>query len=82
MAERMTNRDAIKRWAEFIIPTVFKAETELQRSHPDWVERLKVMGESSENPTDAAKEYCLDIAKIIVRNAEDYDPSDTSDRDM
>jgi len=34
----MTNKEAIDRWAEQIIPAVFKAEDALQKAVPEWKE--------------------------------------------
>ena len=36
----MTNKECIDRWAEQIIPAVFKAEDALQKDKPEWKERL------------------------------------------
>lgn len=41
----MTNKEAIDRWAELIIPAVFKAEDALQKAKPEWKERLRHLGE-------------------------------------
>ena len=41
----MTNKEAIDRWAELIIPAVFKAEEALQKAKPEWKERLNRLGE-------------------------------------
>lgn len=32
----MTNKDTVDRWAEFIIPAVFKAEDALTKAKPEW----------------------------------------------
>ena len=77
---RMSNREAIERWAKYIIPVVFKAEDALQRAVPEWKERLRDI--KPEDGTALAEEYCLEIAKIIVRQGTDYDPTDESDKDM
>ena len=37
----MTNKEAIDRWAEYIIPAVFRAEDALQKAKPEWKEKLK-----------------------------------------
>lgn len=80
---RMSNRETILRWADYILPVVFKAETDFQREHPEWVERLRRLGEpGSEDPYKVSKEYCLELAKKIVRQGVDYDPTDESDKDL
>ena len=74
----MTNKEAIDRWAEYIIPAVFKAEDALQKAKPEWKERLARLGEpSGEPPATVAEEYCLEIATIIVTQAADYEPDGT-----
>ena len=66
----MTNKETIDRWAEQIIPAVFRAEDALQKAKPEWKERLKRLGEpGGEDPHKVAEEYCRAIAHIIVRNA-------------
>jgi len=35
----MTNKEAIDRWADSIIPVVFKAEDALKKAKPEWEER-------------------------------------------
>ena len=77
----MTNKDAIDRWAEQIIPAVFKAEDALQKAKPDWKERLAALnaGTSQEEGAKVAKEYCHDIARIIVTQAADYEPDGSID---
>ncbi len=78
----MTNKEAIDRWAEQIIPAVFRAEDALQKAKPEWVERLKRLGEPcGEDPHKVAAEYCREIATIIVRQSADYDTTDYSDHD-
>jgi hypothetical protein len=74
--ERMTNKEAIDRWAEYIIPAVFKAEDALQKSVPEWVERLEALNDntSQEDGAKVAAEYCRDIATIIVTQGSDYEP--------
>ena len=55
----MTNKECIDRWAEYIIPAVFKAEDTLQKVKPEWKERLRRLGEPSGEPPGAvAEEYC------------------------
>ena len=74
----MTNKEAVDRWAEFIIPAVFKAEDALQKANPEWKERLARLGEpGGEPPGTVANEYCREIATIIVTQAEDYEPDGT-----
>ena len=74
----MTNKEAIDRWAEQIIPAVFKAEDALQKAKPEWKERLAKLGnEGGEDPHKVAEEYCREIATIIVTQAADYEPDGT-----
>ena len=75
----MTNREAIDRWAEQIIPAVFKAEDALQKAEPDWKERLAALnaGTSKEDGAKMAEEYCREIATIIVTQGSDYIPDGT-----
>ena len=74
----MTNRETIDRWAEQIIPAVFRAEDALQKAKPEWKERLAKLGQpGGEDPHKVAEEYCREIATIIVTQAEDYDPDGT-----
>lgn len=71
----MTNKECIDRWAEQIIPAVFKAEDALKKAKPEWTERLKRLGEpGGEPPGTVAEEYCRDIARIIVTQSADYVP--------
>ena len=74
----MTNKEAIDRWAELIIPAVFRAEDALQNAKPEWKERLKRLGEpGGEEPHKVAEEYCREMATIIVTQAADYEPDGT-----
>ena len=73
----MTNKEAIDRWAEFIIPAVFKAEDALQKAKPEWKERLKNV--TNETGPQVALEYCHAIAHIIVTQGSDYVPDGTID---
>lgn len=74
----MTNKEAIDRWAELIIPAVFRAEDALQKAKPEWKERLVKLGEpGGEDTSTVAKEYCREIATIIVTQAADYEPDGT-----
>ena len=70
----MTNKEAIDRGAEQIIPAVFRAEDALQNAKPEWKERLKKLGQpGGEDPHKVSEEYCREIATIIVRFGSDYD---------
>ena len=77
----MTNKECIDRWADSIIPAVFKAEDALQKAVPEWKERLAALnaGTSQEDGAKVAKEYCQAIAHIIVTQAADYVPDGTID---
>ena len=77
----MTNKEAIDRWAEQIIPAVFKAEDALQKAKPEWKERLAALNDdtSQEECAKVAKEYCREIATIIVKQGSDYEPDGTID---
>ena len=71
----MTNKECIDRWAEQIIPAVFKAEDALKKAKPEWEERLRKLGTpEDEDPHTVAEEYCREIARIIVTQAIDYEP--------
>ena len=61
-------KKAIERWAGFIIPAVFKAESVLQKEHPEWVERLRGVNEG--NWVEVTEEYCRAIAEEIVWKSE------------
>ena len=75
----MTNKETIDRWAEQIIPAVFKAEDALQKAKPEWKVRLAALnnGTSTEDLHKVAEEYCLEIATIIVTQGSDYVPDGT-----
>ena len=74
----MTNKEAIDRWATYIIPAVFRAEDALTKVKPEWKERLgKLRTDGGEDPTKVAAEYCREIATIIVTQAADYEPDGT-----
>ena len=78
----MTNKEAIDRWAEYIIPAVFKAEDALQKAKPEWKERLAKLREpGGEDPHLVAFEYCTEIARIIVTQGSDYVPDGSIDGD-
>ena len=79
----MTNKETIDRWAEFIIPAVFKAEDALQKAKPEWKERLRRLGEpGGEDPHKVSEEYCREIATIIVKFGSDYEPDGSIDGEM
>lgn len=59
-------KETIDRWAEYIIPAVFKAEDELLKKHPEWRDRLRNLKGSGEDPSKFSEEYCRAIATIIV----------------
>ena len=61
-------KKAIERWSVFIIQAVFKAETKLQKEHPECVERLRGVNEG--NWVEVAEEYCRAIAEEIVGKSE------------
>jgi hypothetical protein len=75
----MTNKETIDRWAEQIIPAVFKAEDALLKAVPEWKEQLAALnaGTSQEDGAKVAKEYCREIATIIVMQGSDYEPDET-----
>ena len=67
----MADKETIERWARYIIPVVFKAETKILRDHPEWKERLtNIKGEEASR---VAEEYCTAIATEIVTNAVNAD---------
>lgn len=70
----MTNKEAIDRWAKFIIPAVMMAESKLLEDKPVWREWLSHV--TLENGSELADMYCREIAEIIVRNSPDYDPNE------
>lgn len=68
----MTRQEAIDRWAEFIVPSVFRAETELLQTHPEWKIRLEATKDADyETRHKVADEYTRAIAEIIVRRTSD-----------
>ena len=76
----MTNKETIDRWAEQIIPAVFKAEEALQKAVPEWKKQLAKLGQpGGEDPHKVAEEYCRAIAHIIVTQGVDYVPDGTID---
>lgn len=79
----MTNKEAVERWAEYIIPAVFRAEDALTKAKPEWKERLGKLGtDVGEDPTKVAAEYCREIATIIVKLGSDYEPDGSIDGEM
>lgn len=76
----MTNKDTVDRWAEYIIPAVFKAEDALTKAKPEWKKRLGKLGTpEGEDPHKVTEEYCREIATIIVKLGKDYQPDGTLD---
>ena len=77
----MINKECIDRWADSIIPAVFKAEDALQKAKPEWKVRLAALsnGTSTEDPNKVAEEYCREIATIIVTQGSDYELDGTID---
>ena len=74
----MTNKEAVDRWATYIIPAVFRAEDALKKAKPEWVEILSKLGTAEGgDPHEVAKAYCREIATIIVTQAADYEPDGT-----
>ena len=71
----MTNKETIDRWAEQIIPAVFRVEDALSKAKPECKERLKNV--THENIHELAEEYCREIATIIVTQGSDYVPDGT-----
>ena len=71
----MTNKETIDRWAEYIIPAVFKAEDALLNAKPEWKEKLANVSEA--NAALLSRLYCEEIATIIVTQGSDYVPDGT-----
>lgn len=67
----MADEETIERWAQYIIPAVFRAETELQRKHSEWKVRLATV--TKEDGPRVAEEYCRAIAEEIINNSVDTD---------
>ena len=80
MKSGMTNAQCIDRWADSIIPAVFKAEDALQKAKPEWKEKLANV--SKENGALLARLYCEEIATIIVKMGSDYEPDGSIDGEM
>lgn len=64
----MSKKEDIERWAQFIVPAVFKAEDALHKKHPEWHDRLKAA--KKDNAPQVAEEYCRAIAEEIVNNTQ------------
>ena len=71
----MTNKETVERWAEFIIPAVFRAEDALLKERPEWKVILKEV--TDDNRKEIAAQYCKEIATIIVKKGVDYKPDGT-----
>lgn len=71
----MTNKETVERWAEFIIPAVFRAEHALLKEHPEWKVILRKV--TYDNWKEIAAQYCKEIATIIVKGGIDYVPDGT-----
>ena len=68
----MTRQEAIDRWAEFIVPSVFRAETELLQAHPEWKIRLEATKDADyETVRKVSTDYARAIAEIIVSRTSD-----------
>jgi hypothetical protein len=70
----MTIEQAIQRWAKFIVPTVFRAEAEMLRKHPELEGSLRNIP-ASELPARAAA-YSRAVAEEVVVQGRKYDPDD------
>ena len=76
----MTNKECEHRWDDLLSPAVFKAEDALQKAKPEWKERLSNLNDTDgEEASKVAKEYCAEIALIIVKCGSDYVPDGTLD---
>ena len=71
----MTNKETVERWAEFIIPAVFRAEDALLKERPEWKVILRKV--TDDNGKEIAAQYCKEIATIIVKKGIDYVPDGT-----
>ena len=71
----MTNKETVERWAEFIIPAVFRAEDALLKEHPEWKVILREV--TDDNGKEIAAKYCKEVATIIVKKGVDYKPDGT-----
>ena len=68
----MTRQEAIEHWAKFIIPSVFRAETELLQTHPEWKIRLEATKDADyETVRKVSTDYARAIAEIIVSRTSD-----------
>lgn len=57
-------REAVERWAKYIIPAVFRAEDALKVKHPEWIAKLQNV--TAENMQEMAEGYCRAVAEEIV----------------
>ena len=71
----MTNKETVERWAEFIIPAVFRAEDALLKERPEW--KVILRNVTDDNGKEIAAKYCKEIATIIVKKGIDYVPDGT-----
>ena len=58
-------REAIERWATYIIPAVFRGEDELMKKHPEWKDKLAACS-STHQRQHVMMKYCKAIAEEIV----------------
>ena len=61
----MTRQEAINHWAEYVIPSVFKAEDKLRP------QLKKIIADNKDDHERAAKLYCQAIATEIVSHTTD-----------
>lgn len=74
----MTNKECVNRWAEYIIPAVFKAENALLKEKPEWKKMLENI--PADNASEIAAMYCREIAEIIVKASEDDEEKETREK--
>ena len=74
----MTNQEAIDRWARYIIPAVFRAETDMLNEEPEWRERIDHA--TDENIEQVASDYCKAIATRIVKASPDFNPDEPTEQ--
>jgi hypothetical protein len=60
-------QETIERWAEYIIPAVFRAEDALKVKRPEWIAKLQNV--TAENMKETAESYCRAVAEEIVFNS-------------